>query len=153
MIHGVFSLSANSAKATFFRYTHGSFGNSGKLREMCVRWAVTASLAISAAFAADTQSLVQTYCVSCHNSKLATAGVALDKLNPADVKEGSATWERVLQKMRRGEMPPPGLPRPEASLAAKFTGSLEESLDRASAADSNPGRPAVHRLNRAEYSN
>ena len=118
-----------------------------------MRWAVTASLVVSAAFAADSQSLVQTYCVSCHNQKLATAGVALDKLDPAHVNQGAVTWERVLQKLRRGEMPPPGLPRPDESTLAKFTATLEESLDRAAAADPNPGRPAVHRLNRAEYSN
>src|ERR1051326_1109265 len=134
----------------FFRYTRQWFQ---LVPEACVRWAVTASLVVSAAFAADSQSLVQTYCVSCHNQKLATAGVALDKLDPAHVNQGAVTWERVLQKLRRGEMPPPGLPRPDESTLAKFTATLEESLDRAAAADPNPGRPAVHRLNRAEYSN
>ena len=61
--------------------------------------------------------------------------------------------ERVLRKFRTGEMPPAGMPRPAAPVAAAFTKSLEESLDRAAAANPNPGRPAVHRLNRAEYSN
>src|SRR6185295_19682697 len=34
-----------------------------------------------------------------------------------------------------------------------FVKSLETVLDRSAAASPNPGRPAVHRLNRAEYSN
>lgn len=50
-------------------------------------------------------------------------------------------------------MPPPGLPRPDAATAAKFSSTVEQALDRTAAADPNPGRPAVHRLNRAEYSN
>src|SRR5260370_11570178 len=50
-------------------------------------------------------------------------------------------------------MPPPGLPRPEAAVAATFTNWLENALDQAATANPNPGRPAVHRLNRAEYSN
>ena len=64
-----------------------------------------------------------------------------------------AILERVLRKLRTGEMPPAGMPRPAAPVVAAFTKSLEESLDRAAAANPNPGRPAVHRLNRVEYSN
>ena len=61
--------------------------------------------------------------------------------------------ERVLRKVRTGEMPPPGMPRPPAPAADSFVKSLETALDRGAAANPNPGRPAVHRLNRAEYSN
>src|SRR2546426_12330462 len=109
-------------------------------------------MAVSAVLTADAQTLVQTYCVSCHSQKLATAGVTMDKLDLARVGEGAATWERVLQKVRRGEMPPPGLPRPEESVAAKITASLEEALDRVAAALPPPGLPAVSRSNCAEYS-
>jgi hypothetical protein len=91
--------------------------------------------------------------VGCHNQKLKTAAVALDNLDPAKPGEDAATWERVLRKLRRGEMPPPGAPRPDTTVVAAFTASLEAELDRAAAAHPNPGRPAVHRLNRAEYSN
>ena len=44
-------------------------------------------------------------------------------------------------------------PRPTAPVAAAFANSLEASLDKAAAASADPGRPAIHRLNRAEYSN
>src|SRR5262245_2835588 len=102
---------------------------------------------------AGAQTLLKTYCTGCHNPKLKNGGVALDTLDPARVAPDAAVWEKVLHKVRRGEMPPPGLPRPDAATAAKFTLSLEESLDEAAVANPNPGRPAVHRLNRAEYSN
>src|SRR5262249_17025655 len=72
-------------------------------------------------------------------------------LDPARIATDAPVWEKLLLKVRRGEMPPAGLPRPDAATAAKFTASIEESLDKAAAAHPNPGRPAVHRLNRAEY--
>ena len=97
--------------------------------------------------------LVNRYCVGCHNQKLKTAGVSLQGLDLAKVGDQAGVWERALRKVRSGQMPPPGLPHPDATASASFTKWLEESLDRAAAASPNPGRPAVHRLNRAEYSN
>ena len=61
--------------------------------------------------------------------------------------------EKVLRKFRTGEMPPAGMPRPAAPVAAAFTKILEDVPRPCAAAHPNPGRPAVHRLNRAEYSN
>jgi hypothetical protein len=50
-------------------------------------------------------------------------------------------------------MPPVGAPRPEQARLEAFAGYLETELDRSAAAQPNPGRPVVHRLNRAEYTN
>ena len=56
--------------------------------------------------------------------------------------------------MRTGTMPPPRARRPEASAATSFVESLEGALDRAAAANPDPGSvPAVHRLNRTEFQN
>jgi hypothetical protein len=107
----------------------------------------------AASMAAADRSLTETYCVGCHNQKLSQAGVSLAGLDPAKAGENTAIWERVLHMVRRGQMPPPGLPRPDAQTARQFVASLEDTLDRAAAAHPNPGRPAAHRLNRAEYSN
>jgi len=60
--------------------------------------------------------------------------------------------EKALRKICSGEMPPVGARRPEAIQSTSFADWLEENLD-AAAASLNPGRPAIHRLNRAEYSN
>ncbi len=97
--------------------------------------------------------MIDKYCLGCHSDKLKTAGLSLETLDATRVGDGAATWERVLRKVSRGEMPPPGLPRPEAPVATAFTTRLEQALDEAATAHPNPGRPAVHRLNRAEYSN
>ena len=66
---------------------------------------------------------------------------------------GPETLEKVFHKLRAGEMPPAGMPRPDAATYAALTSSLESELDRNALAHPNPGAPAVHRLNRAEYRN
>src|SRR5437588_3503085 len=97
--------------------------------------------------------LFDQYCIGCHNAKTLTAGVSLSGIDVANPGGNASVLERVLRKVRSGEMPPAGMPKPDAATLASFTKSLEDTLDRAAAANPNPGRPAVHRLNRAEYSN
>ena len=50
-------------------------------------------------------------------------------------------------------MPPPGLPRPDAAMTKAMTNLLATEIDKAATAQPNPGRPALHRLNRTEYAN
>jgi cytochrome c551/c552 len=95
--------------------------------------------------------LIPKYCGGCHNAKVKTAGIALDSAAP--VSDDAGVWEKALRKLRGGEMPPPGLPRPSQEESKAFTRWLESELDRAAADHPNPGRPAIHRLNRAEYTN
>jgi mono/diheme cytochrome c family protein len=98
--------------------------------------------------------LIQKHCITCHNDKTRTAGLSLQGLDLGSVPERAEIWERVLRKVRSGEMPPPNVrSRPEPADSAAFAGFLETTLDRAAAANPNPGRPGVHRLNRTEYSN
>lgn len=97
--------------------------------------------------------LIEDHCISCHNQKTQTAGVALEGLNYAKVGATADLWERVLRKVRTGQMPPPKAPHPEPAETTAFVSWLEGSLDRAAKLNPNPGRPVVHRLNRAEYSN
>jgi mono/diheme cytochrome c family protein len=98
-------------------------------------------------------ALTNQYCVVCHNSKALTGGVSLESIDFSNPSANAAVLEKVLRKIRTGEMPPAGMPRPTEAASAAFTKTLEDSLDKAAAAHPNPGRPAVHRLNRAEYSN
>ncbi len=97
--------------------------------------------------------MIGRYCQGCHNDKLKTAGVSLSGIHTADAASNAATLEKVLRKVRTGEMPPLGLPRPDAPVSAEFVKFLETQLDHAAAAKPNPGAPGIHRLNRAEYSN
>ena len=96
-------------------------------------------------------TFVTTYCVGCHNQRVKTAGVAFDTMDLADVSRDAEVWEHAVRKLRGGLMPPPGSRRPPAAEVDTFVASLERSLDAAAAANPNPGRVALHRLNRAEY--
>jgi len=99
------------------------------------------------------RALLDQYCVGCHNDKVKTAGVSVQALDPSNVGQAAETWEKVLRKLSAGEMPPAAMPRPQAPAALAFTNWLEKDLDTSAAAHPNPGRPTIHRLNRAEYSN
>jgi hypothetical protein len=94
--------------------------------------------------------LSRTYCETCHNDRLKTGGLSLQGL-PID---GNAeTWEKVIRKVRAGMMPPAGAKRPERVALDAFAGSIETAIDRAAAANPNPGRAPLHRMNRVEYEN
>jgi hypothetical protein len=100
------------------------------------------------------RELVNRYCVSCHNEKLKTGGLALDRTDADRVANAVETWEKVVVKLRSRAMPPPGSRRPENAEYDQVALWLESELDRAAAAHVNPGRsPSLHRLNRAEYAN
>ena len=52
---------------------------------------------------ASPSALLNRYCVACHNSRLRTAGLALDTMDPTRVGDDPAAWEKVVQKLRDGE--------------------------------------------------
>jgi len=102
----------------------------------------------------DASVLLKQYCVACHDNVKRTAGVTLQGLDLTKIADNAPLLEKVLRKVKTGQMPPAGMPRPDAAHRGAFGTWLEASLDAETAAHPNPGRPAaVHRLNRAEYSN
>ena len=129
-------------------------------------WLVAASFTLTGAArgrpqevrpaAPEYTTLVGTYCVTCHNDRLKTAGLSLQSPRTRRTfRNTREVWEKVARKLRSGEMPPSTVrSRPDAadrrSAGRRY---LETTLDRAAVAHPNPGRAPVHRLNRAEYSN
>ncbi|HVQ14483.1 MAG TPA: DUF1587 domain-containing protein, partial [Vicinamibacterales bacterium] len=100
------------------------------------------------------RALVDQYCITCHNQRLRTAGLALDTLDAAHPGADAEVWERVIGKLRAQSMPPPGRPRPDAATYRAAATTIEREIDRAWAEHPRPGRiGAVHRLNRTEYTN
>ncbi|HEY1240759.1 MAG TPA: DUF1592 domain-containing protein [Bryobacteraceae bacterium] len=111
-------------------------------------------LTASAAGASPATDLVSQYCVSCHNQKVKTAGLLLDRADSEHPENAAETWEKVIGKLRSRSMPPPGMRRPDNATYDTVATWLESQLDRAASARVNPGRSAsLHRLNRAEYAN
>ena len=98
-------------------------------------------------------ALVNRYCVVCHNEKLKTGGLMLDKADIDHPGQHPEIWEKVVRKLRGGMMPPQGMPRPAQPQLDGLIVSLETSLDKANAPHPNPGRAPLHRLNRTEYAN
>ncbi len=108
---------------------------------------------LHAAAPEDARALLDRYCVGCHNTKSKTGGLTLEGGDLTDVPSYAAIWEKVIQKLRANAMPPPGLPRPNASDQQALRRWLESSIDRAGETKPNPGRTITHRLNRTEYAN
>ena len=89
--------------------------------------------------------------MTCHNQRTKTAGLTFDTMDLARLPEHADVWEKTVRKLRGGMMPPPGVRRPDQASVDSMVSWLERSLDEAAAAHPNPGRVALHRLNRAEY--
>lgn len=108
----------------------------------------------AAAAAPAPRAFLNTYCVGCHNDRLRTSGLSLEKLDAANPAANAETWEKVIGKLRSGSMPPPGMPRPTTEVYRAVYSKLESDIDKVWAVNPNPGRiGSVHRLNRAEYGN
>jgi mono/diheme cytochrome c family protein len=99
------------------------------------------------------RAVLDKYCITCHNQRMKTGGLALDVLNLAQVSEHAETLEKIVRKLRTGAMPPVGRPRPDKALSDSVTSWIEAELDRAARERPNPGRSTLHRLNRVEYRN
>src|SRR5271165_1176590 len=106
-----------------------------------------------AATALPNRAFLDRNCVACHNEKLKSGEMSLTQLDLAHPDRNAELAEKVIRKLRAGMMPPAGLPRPDTASTNAFVRSLEASIDQAAAAHLNPGRPALHRLNRTEYAN
>ncbi len=112
------------------------------------------AVAAPAPSAADGRRLLDRYCLTCHNARLETAGLSLEALDLAHVDADAAVWEKVVQKLRTGTMPPSNRPQPPAADRRAVLAWLETSLDAAADARPNPGRTeTLRRLNRTEYQN
>jgi mono/diheme cytochrome c family protein len=94
-------------------------------------------------------------CYGCHNSSVRSGGLNLETFSGAIASpEDAATVDKILRRIRAGEMPPASRPRPDEAELRLVTNWLESELDRTDAlAPGNRNRAVVRRLNRAEYSN
>jgi mono/diheme cytochrome c family protein len=71
------------------------------------------------------------YCVTCHNGRLKTAGLALDARDFEHLAADADVWERVIRKVQVGMMPPGGVPQPDAATRRAVVTALSGALDEA----------------------
>jgi mono/diheme cytochrome c family protein len=94
------------------------------------------------------------YCVTCHNDRLKTGGLTLERADVSRSEAQPEVWENVVRKLRTGVMPPPSMLQPPKADRVAMATWLENSLDASSVAKPNPGRTeTLRRLNRTEYQN
>jgi len=121
----------------------------------------TSTVAQSTVAQADQHlTMLNTYCVTCHNTRLKTGGLALDgvvldRLKLQSAGDDAQVWEKALRKLRGHQMPPPGSPQPAQKDVDSFVAWMESVLDSA-AGDSRAKSPKagyvpIQRLNRTEY--
>ena len=97
--------------------------------------------------------MLKQYCSKCHNAEDWAGGVAFDTMTPEEIPEQAETWEHAVRKLRGRLMPPAGNPQPDSATVRSFVSWLENNLDAAAGTRADPGRVALHRLNRKEYAN
>jgi hypothetical protein len=114
---------------------------------------VCMTLVLDAQQASPQRTVLDRYCIACHNERLNTAGLQLERISIDQVADNAPVWEKVVKKLRTGAMPPPGAARPSATDYDSLAAYLETKLDAAVADHPDPGRPVLRRLNLAEYSN
>ncbi len=103
--------------------------------------------------AATHRAALEQYCIGCHSGPTPFAGLNLQALDIGNLEANGTIWEKVLRKLRNREMPPAGMPRPDAATYEALVKYIETERDRLAEAKPNPGRPTLHRLNRTEYAN
>ena len=111
----------------------------------------TPSPAADASASAE-RTLLDRYCVTCHNVRTRAGELALDTADPARISQNPELWEKVVRKLRTRAMPPAGVRRPDERGYERLLTYLEGELDRraATTSGSRPDRylpsPDAHRV-------
>jgi hypothetical protein len=96
-------------------------------------------------------TLVAEYCSSCHSKLLKTGELLLEGFDVASPLLSAELLERLIRKVRAGQMPPASEDRPEPAVIDAFVEALEARADAMASRASDPGWRPFQRLNRAEY--
>ncbi|NNE90701.1 MAG: DUF1592 domain-containing protein, partial [Verrucomicrobiales bacterium] len=100
------------------------------------------------------RSVVESYCLDCHDADSEKGGLNFVRLLDQGTKTDTDSWERALRQIQARQMPPIGKSRPTESEYEAAQKSLVESLDEIAELSPIPGRTdALRRLTRREYQN
>jgi len=89
------------------------------------------ALAQQSTFSTTIQPLLRQNCAMCHNKAMASGGLNLDGLNShSSIAQEREAWERIIAKMRTGEMPPKGAPKPPPEQVHALIQFVNAELDR-----------------------
>ena len=124
------------------------------LTVLAVSLRISRAPAQEASFDASVRPLLDGTCAACHNARLASGGLNMAQLTAESLQVNPDVWRRLLRRVRDGEMPPPGVPKPPVVQMRALVDFVQSRLDATQSTQApDPGRVTVHRLNRNEYSN
>ena len=122
---------------------------------VCLADSFAAPAPVHARVDAKYEPLLREYCVSCHDEEKRKGSVRVDNL-PLEIRstESAERWQKVLNVLNAGEMPPEGEKQPDRLLKTDFLDHLSQEMvvARKALADTG-GRSTLRRLNRREYQN
>lgn len=121
------------------------------LLAVCLYGAVATAAPLSDA---GFKTMVERFCLDCHNADEKAGNLNLDEMLKADIRSNSVSWEKVVRKVEARQMPPVDSPRPDKAGYDALSYYLVTRLDAAAAARPNPGHiDTFRRLSRTEYQN
>lgn len=105
------------------------------------------------------QSLFDNHCQDCHTGPKPSGDFSIEKLKPNRESVGGSSvfsdeWERIVRRLRAGQMPPPDADRPNEADTIFATRAIEKWLNDGSRLHPYVGRTdTLRRMNRTEYQN
>lgn len=124
-----------------------------------VMFIIAALVVCSVAVAADEpkamRSFLESHCYDCHDTATKKQGLDLQSLRfDLDSYASSQAWEKILDRVRAGEMPPAKSEQPAPAERATFAQSLHDAMyQHSKAKQQTAGRTILRRLNRTEWEN
>ena len=109
----------------------------------------------AAGFDKTVKPVLKNNCSGCHNPGMMSGGVnLLPYAEASTLSTDREAWDKIVQKIESGEMPPKGMPRPPQAQIATLVTFLKGEFAKADAAvRPDPGRVTARRMNRNEYRN
>ena len=109
------------------------------------------SIASAQSFRGDLGELVRESCVGCHGVRTVTPLNLIDLEYDLTDHETFRTWERVYERLERGEMPPATAPQPDPAVVDAALVSLKRALTDANLSARGEQRTPLRRLTRREF--
>ncbi len=111
--------------------------------------------AMQARLPEEQRAFLNQFCAECHGAEKQKGKLRLDDISLGlDSVERADRWQKILNQVNSGEMPPEDAKQPPAGAKAEFLEALSHTLvtARKTLGDSG-GKTVVRRLNRREYKN
>jgi hypothetical protein len=131
---------------------HTLIRRSALLAALCAALGSVA-LADDAAFTTSIHPIIQDFCLGCHSSAKHKGDFDLEvHASPAALQNHPQVWQRVLEQLADGEMPPDGKPQPSTEQKARLVAWARQGLDAVALTHAgDPGPVVLRRLSNAEY--